>query len=957
MECLTAIILVAAVAALVLAAIAHRRVRAAERAITDLESALRKLTARSASTAPPLSGAAPVTLPASRPPSLPAAPDLTASLPAAAPLTSPLAAAAPAEAAVHEPAEPLAPDAPAEAPPRPAVPPVPPGVPKPPKPPEPPRISLEERLGARLPVWIGSIALALAGAFLVKYSFDQGWLSPAVRVTLGVAFGVVMLGAGEAMRRSSPRVSQGLSAAGIADLFACFLAGTTLYGLISPAAGFGLIVLTAAVAVALSLRQGPMVALIGLLGGFVAPYMIHSGQPSARNLFGYLLVLEIGFLFAARRRGWLAIGGLANAGGLLWAAAWLAGPFTPPDAVWISLFLVLLAAATTIAALAGRRQAWGDEGLAAWLARGTLGLGLATVAMVAGRAGYSTLEWWFFGILAAGVLALGLFDAELAGLSWMAAAIAAALLFTWGPGGGHALAEPGRYRWTALGLGLLFAAAGLAGARLKPWRGRPRPGRWAALAAAAGVVFFLLAYTATREQPVGISWGIQALALGLLYIAAAYLFARGGEGAAAAAIEDGTPPAPEAVETASRRATLAAIAVAATTFVSLAVPLELDRSWFAVAWALEVPALLWLAGRFRLPVLTWLARGLAALVLVRLFNPAVIDVPVGHLPLLNWLLYGYGAPLAAFAAGAELARRQADRRTGAGLEGAAVAIAWALLTLEIRQWFHPGDLGNLTAYLAELGTVAVAWFLLACAAFALGRRLGRRSLRLSGVVAAWAALVLCVLGPGLAANPLWNHRPVGETLIVNLLLWAFGAPIAALALTAGILRPRELPAAGEAPAPGEPPSEPSIEPSVEQNIEPTIETGTDRLARRSAGAFALAALAGLFVLISLEVRQAFHGSYLDTGAATVAERYAYSAAWILFATLLLVLGIRARHGRSGRTLRYASLAVMMLAVAKVFLYDMSSLGDLYRVFSFLGLGASLLLLAFLYQRFVFREAR
>jgi uncharacterized membrane protein len=42
-------------------------------------------------------------------------------------------------------------------------------------------------------------------------------------------------------------------------------------------------------------------------------------------------------------------------------------------------------------------------------------------------------------------------------------------------------------------------------------------------------------------------------------------------------------------------------------------------------------------------------------------------------------------------------------------------------------------------------------------------------------------------------------------------------------------------------------------------------------------------------------------------------------------------------------------------VAKVFLYDTANLSDLYRVFSFLGLGASLLLLAWVYQRFVFRE--
>jgi len=58
--------------------------------------------------------------------------------------------------------------------------------------------------------------------------------------------------------------------------------------------------------------------------------------------------------------------------------------------------------------------------------------------------------------------------------------------------------------------------------------------------------------------------------------------------------------------------------------------------------------------------------------------------------------------------------------------------------------------------------------------------------------------------------------------------------------------------------------------------------------------------------------------------------------------------------RRNKGLRFAALAVMLLAVLKVFLLDASGLTGLYRVASFLGLGASLLLLAWLYQRFVFR---
>ncbi len=885
MECLTAIALLAAVMALAFAAVAHRRVRAAERAIAELHAAVAALRARWAPAAAPIE-APPFAAAAA------AVPPIAAATAAARPIATASIDAPPTDLALSAP-EPLS-TAPPEAPPPAAAP--------PPR----PRVSLEERLGARLPVWIGSIALALAGAFLVKYSFEQGWLSPAVRVALGIAFGLALLAGGEGMRRSSPRVSQGLSAAGVADLFACLLAGTTLYGLISPAAGFALIALTAAVAVGLALRQGPMVALIGLLGGFFAPYLIHAGPPSARNLFAYLLLLEIGFLAAARRRGWTAIAGLANLAGLLWVGAWLAGPFRGPDAVWLSLFLVLSAAASAAAALAGRRAKEQSAG-ALLLARGALGIGLAVLAVVAGYAGYSPAEWAFFELLAAAVLALALLDSELAGLAWAAAGVAAILLVAWG---WKEVAEPRRYLLTCLVLGLLFAGAGALGAWLLPRRGAPRRGLWGALAATSGLGFFLLAYGATHDKPTGVPWGAAALALALLYIGAAYALVR-----RRAAAADGSPAADLA-------APLAAAAVAATTFASLAVPLTLAHAWLAVAWALEVPLLLWLAGRFRLPALPLLARILAALVALRLFYPGVLDDPIGQLVVVNWLLYGYGVPLAAFAGGAVLARRNGDGKTAAGLELGALAFAWALATLEIRQTFHPGEPGASSIYLAELGTLAAAWTLLGWGAFALGRRRGRRALRAGGLAVAWLGLAGTILGPGLAVNPLWSHRPVGETPVANLLLWAFGLPVAALALAA-----RDL--AGEQ---------------------------ADRPARWTAHAFSIAALAGLFLLLTLEVRQAFHGTYLDVGGATGAERYAYSAAWMLFATALLVLGI-ARRGTAGRTLRYASLAVMMVAVAKVFLYDTSGLGDLYRVFSFLGLGASLLLLAFLYQRFVFREGR
>src|SRR6185295_190145 len=127
----------------------------------------------------------------------------------------------------------------------PVVPPI--AVPAPPAPRR-PFEGWEKNLATRAMLWVGAIALALSGVFLVKYSFEQGWISPAIRVALGILFGLGMLGGGEFLRKKNARIGEALSAAGIADLFACFLAGIHLYHLISPGVGFGLMVLTTAVA-------------------------------------------------------------------------------------------------------------------------------------------------------------------------------------------------------------------------------------------------------------------------------------------------------------------------------------------------------------------------------------------------------------------------------------------------------------------------------------------------------------------------------------------------------------------------------------------------------------------------------------------------------------------------------------------------------------------------------------
>ena len=86
------------------------------------------------------------------------------------------------------------------------------------------------------------------------------------------------------------------------------------------------------------------------------------------------------------------------------------------------------------------------------------------------------------------------------------------------------------------------------------------------------------------------------------------------------------------------------------------------------------------------------------------------------------------------------------------------------------------------------------------------------------------------------------------------------------------------------------------------------------------------------------------------GAVSDAEIYAYSAGWLVFAGVLLGIGL-VRHSTP---VRHAALAVLLVAVVKVFGFDMADLTGLYRVASFFGLGLSLIGIGWLYQRFVFR---
>jgi uncharacterized membrane protein len=75
-------------------------------------------------------------------------------------------------------------------------------------------------------------------------------------------------------------------------------------------------------------------------------------------------------------------------------------------------------------------------------------------------------------------------------------------------------------------------------------------------------------------------------------------------------------------------------------------------------------------------------------------------------------------------------------------------------------------------------------------------------------------------------------------------------------------------------------------------------------------------------------------------------QFTYSAWFMVFGAALLAAGF----WRRSAFLRWQALLLLAVTIGKVFLLDMSQLSQGFRILSFLGLGALLLAVSFVYQR-------
>jgi uncharacterized membrane protein len=134
--------------------------------------------------------------------------------------------------------------------------------------------------------------------------------------------------------------------------------------------------------------------------------------------------------------------------------------------------------------------------------------------------------------------------------------------------------------------------------------------------------------------------------------------------------------------------------------ISASIPLQLDRAWLTVAWALEAAALAALSRRLSHPLIRVVSIGLLVVVGVRLLlNPAALTYGTAEgLPILNWTLYTWGLPLVATLLSARwLQRPDTPNHVPALLRLLACALGFMLINVEVSHAFQlagPIELGG-----------------------------------------------------------------------------------------------------------------------------------------------------------------------------------------------------------------------------------------------------------------------
>ncbi len=900
----------------------------------------------------------------------------------------------------------------------PVPPPRPPRAEAPPPGPPPftPAFDWESLLGLKGAAWAGGVALVIAAILLAKLAIDRGVITPEIRVALLLLAGTgTLVWAEVSLRKGYATTANAVSGAGIAILYIAFFTAHSLYHLIPLGPTFALMALVTVVAGLVAIRYDAIfTAGLGLLGGFVTPIVLSTGEDRPVALFAYLLLLNVGVLSVVLRKRWHALALLSLTCTVVIEIAWF-GRYMAPEKMLVALGAFLALGLLYVSLPLIVREP-GQETL---LRAGVLG-GVApfVFALLLARkpayAGEWPLLFGYVGLLDAALVAVALFRSQL--LLLVGAAVATAITLPlwavgglsvtalWGPSlaaiaisallnaparlarwlAPRALAESrgplelaGLAAWGGLGLYTLVLVwrnlgeppwvfvvllAALTGLLLE----RSGEGRLPGVVVAGPLVVAVLTQIWFFQHTLGATL-LRNLSIPLLFVIALSL------ASARRSARTATPPPSAALslEDPELGVVGASLVALAGLFLCLGAPRLASDPWPLFA-GLAVTLVLLVASALRRDWTELISLGLlAAAGFATLWHE--LHFRESHLPavLLAYAGFYLAFLVLPFVMPASLAPRWTARLLPWLTSALAGPAFFLVLYRAVVTGWGKAWIGVLPVLLASLSVAALAGVSKRFAAS--GANEPERELRLR-YLALFAAVALGFVALAIPLQVGRQWITLGWALEAAAVWWLFGklphpglkyfGAILYVLVGVRLLANVEVLTYEERGLPilnwllytyGVPALSAFVGAACLTRAEAArgTEPAQDVLAgdrQLLAPGASVLGLLLVFWLVTLEIIDYFSAGRYVEFSG---ERHLARDLTMSVAWGLYALGLLLIGlWRTVRPLRFVSLGFLLLTVAKVFLYDLATLEGFYRVLSFLGLGVALILVSLLYQRFV-----
>lgn len=153
---------------------------------------------------------------------------------------------------------------------------------------------------------IGLLAVAIGVSYFLKYAIDNAWIGPRGQVAAGLLAGAgLIVWSDSLLRRGLRYFADGITALGATVLYLSLWAAASYYEIASPALAFvAMIAVTASVLAIAIGRNSQRLAVLALIGGFIAPALVSTGRDAQVVLFLYLALHNAALLVPARTRDW-----------------------------------------------------------------------------------------------------------------------------------------------------------------------------------------------------------------------------------------------------------------------------------------------------------------------------------------------------------------------------------------------------------------------------------------------------------------------------------------------------------------------------------------------------------------------------------------------------------------------------------------------------------------------------